>query len=92
MRSCFAAPYEKATGNTAHVLIGGPPQWLSQIEANPAKPPIDVLATIPDLAIAAGRKGLMEPFSDARLSNLKVIPKPFIDGALARGSDSGWLA
>jgi putative spermidine/putrescine transport system substrate-binding protein len=86
VRSCFVAPYEKVTGNTAHVLIGSPSQWLSQIEANPAKPPIDVLVTIPDLAIAAARKGLMEPFSDARLSNLKDIPKPFIDGVEGFGA------
>jgi putative spermidine/putrescine transport system substrate-binding protein len=80
VRSCFVAPYEKATGKTARVLIGGPPQWLSQIEANPAKPPIDVMVTIPDLAIAAGHKGLMERFTVERLPNLKDTPQQFIDG------------
>lgn len=86
VRSCFVAPYQQSTGNTAQVLIGSPPQWLSQIEANPAKPPIDVLVTIPDLAIAAGRKGLMEKFDEGRLSNLKDIPKPFIDGVEGFGA------
>ena len=86
VRTCFVAPYEKATGNKANVLIGSPPQWLSQIEANPAKPPIDVLVTIPDLAIAAGRKGLMDSFTDARLTNLKDIPKPFVDGVEGYGA------
>jgi putative spermidine/putrescine transport system substrate-binding protein len=86
VRSCFVAPYQQATGNTANVQIGSPPQWLSQIEANPAKPPIDVLVTIPDLAIAAGRKGLMERFDDAHLSNLKDIPRPFVDGVEGFGA------
>lgn len=86
VRSCFVAPYEKLSGNKAHVLIGGPPQWLAQIEASPAHPPIDVLVTIPDLAIAAGRKGLMDKFTDAKLSNLKHIPKPFIDGVEGYGA------
>jgi putative spermidine/putrescine transport system substrate-binding protein len=86
VRSCFVAPYEKTTGNKASVEIGSPPQWLSQIEASPSKPPIDVLVTIPDLAIAAGRKGLMDKFTGDKLANLKDIPKPFIDGV------EGWGA
>ena len=86
VRSCFVAPYQAATGNTAQVLIGSPSQWLSQIEASPARPPIDVLVTIPDLAIEAGRHGLMAPFTSDRLANLKDIPQPFIDGVNGFGA------
>lgn len=79
VRSCFAQPYEKQTGNTARVLIGSPPQWLAQIEANPANPPIDAMVTIPDLAIAAVKKGLMDRFTAEKTPNLVHTPKQFID-------------
>jgi putative spermidine/putrescine transport system substrate-binding protein len=79
VRSCFAEPYQKKTGNTARVLIGSPPQWLAQIEANPSKPPIDAMVTIPDLAIAAVKKGLMDRFTPEKTPNLVHTPKQFID-------------
>jgi putative spermidine/putrescine transport system substrate-binding protein len=79
VRTCFAEPYEKTTGNKANVLIGSPPQWLAQIEANPAKPPIDALVTIPDLAIAAVKKGLMDKFTLAKTPNLADTPSQFVD-------------
>jgi putative spermidine/putrescine transport system substrate-binding protein len=79
VRTCFAQPYEKATGNTARVLIGSPPQWLAQIEANPARPPIDAMVTIPDLAIAAIKKGLMDKFTVEKTPNLVHTPAQFVD-------------
>lgn len=79
VRTCFAQPYEQKTGNRAQVLIGSPPQWLAQIEANPAKPPIDAMVTIPDLAIAAVKKGLMDKFTVATTPNLVHTPAQFID-------------
>ncbi|MCQ4160321.1 extracellular solute-binding protein [Roseomonas sp. GC11] len=78
VRTCFAQPYEKATGNRAQVLIGSPTQWLAQIEANPARPPIDALVTIPDLAIAAVQKGLVERFTVEKTPNLVHTPEEFI--------------
>ena len=79
VRTCFAQPYEKATGNTARVLIGSPPQWLAQIEANPANPPIDAMVTIPDLAITAVKQGLMDRFTTEKTPNLVHTPAQFID-------------
>ncbi|MBO1074580.1 extracellular solute-binding protein [Roseomonas marmotae] len=79
VRSCFAEPYEKQTGNTARVLIGSPPQWLAQIEANPARPPIDAMVTIPDLAIAAVKNGLMDRFTAEKTPNIVHTPRQFID-------------
>lgn len=79
VRTCFVKPYEQATGNTARVLIGSPPQWLAQVEANPANPPIDAMVTIPDLAIAAIRKGLMDRFTPERTPNMVHTPAQFIE-------------
>jgi len=79
VRTCFVQPYEKATGNTARVLIGSPPQWLAQVEANPAKPPIDAMVTIPDLAVAAVKSGLMDKFTPEKTPNIVHTPAQFVD-------------
>jgi putative spermidine/putrescine transport system substrate-binding protein len=86
VRSCFVAPFEQKTGAKANVLIGSPPQWLSQIEANPDHPPIDVLVTIPDLALNAAQEGLMDPFTPEKLKNLPDIPPQFVSGVAGMGA------
>ena len=48
VRSCFVAPFEAKTKAKANVSLGGPPQWLAQVEADPKKPPVDVLIMTPD--------------------------------------------
>lgn len=57
---CFAKEYERQTGDKANVLIGSPIQWISQIEASPEDPPIDVLVTTEFTTLIAGDKGLIE--------------------------------
>ena len=54
---CYAKEFEKRTGHKANVLIGSPAQWMSQIEANPEKPPISVLVSTESTTLAAGQKG-----------------------------------
>lgn len=77
IRGIFVADFTKRTGANAEVQIGGPPQWMSQIEANLDDPPIDVLVNTIDLALVAGRTGLVEKIDPAKLSNLADIPKRF---------------
>ncbi|NRG17230.1 extracellular solute-binding protein [Rhizobiales bacterium] len=79
MREVMVADYEKRTGNEASVLIGGPQQWMAQIESNRENPPIDVLMNTIDLALIAGRTGLAEPLTVDKVSNLADVPQPFID-------------
>ena len=85
IRDVMVTDYEKRTGNKANVQIGGPQQWMAQIESNRAKPPIDILMNSVDLAIVAGRNGLVEPVSVEKIPNLKDVPQRFIDVAEGNG-------
>ncbi|WP_046863829.1 extracellular solute-binding protein [Microvirga massiliensis] len=86
VRKAFVAPFEQKTGAKANVLLGSPPQWLSQIEANPQNPPIDVVITTPDLAISAAKTDLMDTFTVERLPNLADIPREFTDALSSKGT------
>ncbi|MFC7066769.1 hypothetical protein [Brucella rhizosphaerae] len=79
VRKCFVAPFEARTGAKANVSLGGPPQWLAQVEASPAKPPVDVLIMTPDLALTAARSGLVDDFTVEKLPNLAKIPQQLTD-------------
>ena len=51
-------------------------QWMAQIEANRAKPPIDILVNVPDLALVAGRSGLVvKGFGAARTQSRGRAPQ-----------------
>lgn len=86
VRTCFVAPFEAKTGAKANVALGGPAQWLSQVEASPANPPIDVLIMTPDLALTAAKQDLVEDFTVERLPNLAHIPQVFTDSVLGKGT------
>jgi putative spermidine/putrescine transport system substrate-binding protein len=62
------------------------PQWLSQLQANPFRPPIDVLITVPDLALSAIEAGLTEKISAEKVPNLGQIPQPLTDALNGLGT------
>jgi putative spermidine/putrescine transport system substrate-binding protein len=86
IRDCFVAPFEAKTGATATVSLGGPAQWLAQVEANPETPPLDVLIMTPDLAVIAAEGDLMDDFTVDKLPNLANIPQEFTDACLGKGT------
>lgn len=86
IREVMVPDFTKRTGHRANVLIGGPQQWMAQIEANRAKPPIDVLMNTVDLALIAGRTGLVEPLTKDKVPNLVDIPPRFLEVAEGKGS------
>ncbi len=86
VRKCFVAPFEAKTGAKANVSLGGPPQWLAQVEASPAKPPVDVLIMTPDLALTAARSGLVDDFTVEKLPNLAKIPQQLTDSVEGKGT------
>ncbi|WEX08902.1 substrate-binding domain-containing protein [Chelativorans sp. AA-79] len=86
VRDCFVAPFQEKTGATATIALGGPPQWLAQVEANPERPPLDVLIMTPDLALTAAKAGLMDDFTVEKLPNLADIPQVFTDSVLGKGT------
>jgi putative spermidine/putrescine transport system substrate-binding protein len=77
VREVFVADFTARTGVAADVLLGNPNQWISQVDANQAHPPIDVIVSTPDLVSEAGRKGLLEAISPEKVSNLKDVPEQF---------------
>lgn len=78
-RKCYVEPHTARTGQSVEVIIGGPPQWVSQIAANPAKPPIDVLVNLMDMASVATKQGLVEPLDKALVPNLTKVPESFVE-------------
>lgn len=76
-RQCYAEPHTARTGQTVEVIIGGPPQWISQIAANPQDPPIDVLVNLMDTAGSAARDGLVEKLDPARIPTLAKVSERF---------------
>lgn len=77
--NCFAAEYEKRTGHKANVMIGSPAQWMSQIEANPDNPPIDVIVSTQSQTVAAGEGGLISRAGPNEIPNLADVDPLFID-------------
>ena len=77
VRDTFVADFTKRTGVKARIQLGNPNEWISQVEANPANPPIDVIVASVDLALEAGRKGMVEKISVDKVSNLADVPEFF---------------
>jgi len=79
-REIYAPVFKsRNAGWDVDVQLGGPPQWLSQIEANASAPPIHVSLMPVELALAGGAKGLFEKISVDKVPNLADVPKPFVD-------------
>lgn len=79
IRECFVADFAKRTGVQADVQLGNPNQWMSQVEASPDNPPLHVLVATPELAIEAGRKGLVDKIDGKKLKNLADVSPRFVD-------------
>lgn len=86
MREIMIPEFERRTGDRANAQVGGPQQWLAQIEASRSKPPIDVIMNVPDLALIAIEKGLVEPMPVEKVPNLSDLPKQFTDWARGHGA------
>lgn len=72
-RSCFVSLFEKQTGKKVDVILGSPMQWINQIAANPAKPPIDVMVGLVDSGEIARQKGLVDPVTPKEVPNLSLL-------------------
>jgi putative spermidine/putrescine transport system substrate-binding protein len=81
IREVIVPDFEKATGAKAQILGGQPEQWMAQVQANPAHPPIDVMMCNFDLALIAQRAGLIEKLTPQKIPNLADIPQQLLDMA-----------
>jgi putative spermidine/putrescine transport system substrate-binding protein len=77
IRECYVAEFEKRTGKTVEVVLGGPVQWMNQVAANPANPPIHVLMNGIDNSFEAIDKGLVDKIDESRVPSLKDVPEQF---------------
>lgn len=79
MRETFVADFTRRTGIEVDLVLGTALQWVSQVEASPQKPPLDVLLGSVNLVIEGGRKGLFEKPSAENLKKFNEIPPFFVD-------------
>lgn len=85
-RDCYVKEFEAKTGKTVDVVIGNPIQLMNQVEANKAKPPIDVIVNSIDGAYDAIKRGLVDPFDADKLPNLKDINPDFVKAGRGYGT------
>jgi putative spermidine/putrescine transport system substrate-binding protein len=86
VRKCFVEPFEAKTKAKANVALGGPPQWLAQVQASPNDPPIDVLVMTQDLALSAAKADLVDEFTVDKIPNLAKIPQQLTDTVNGKGT------
>ncbi|MBY5538264.1 extracellular solute-binding protein [Rhizobium leguminosarum] len=72
LRACVVEPFEKETGKSVEVVLGSPVQWLNQIAANPAQPPVDIVFVPTEQAYEMIDKNLADPFTS---ETVKVLPE-----------------
>lgn len=92
VREIYGPHFSQKTGVGIDVVLGGPPQWLAQIEANRRNPPIHVTLMSVELAIEGGRKGLFEKPTVEKVPNLKDVPQQFVDVLEGYGACSNYGA
>lgn len=94
IREHFIPHFKKKTGAEVRVVLGAPPAWTAQIEAQPGTPPLDAIDNSELLAISLMDKGMVVKLTPDKVPNLVDTPdlfrKPFDDfGASYQYSTSG---
>jgi putative spermidine/putrescine transport system substrate-binding protein len=94
IREHFIPVFKRKTGADVRIVLGAPPQWVSQIEAQPKKPPLDAIDNSESLAISLIDKGMVLKLTPEKVPNLVDIPEicrlPFDNyGASYQYSTSG---
>jgi putative spermidine/putrescine transport system substrate-binding protein len=70
-RKCFVQPFEQATGKSVAVVLGNPNQWINQVAAGRAKPPLDVIVGSIENIKQAQAKDLVDPVGPDNVPNVK---------------------
>lgn len=77
IREDFIPNFEKRTGAKVNVVLGGPTQWMSQIESQPSKPPIDAIDNSETLAFRLMDSGMAVKLTTSTVPNLADTPDLF---------------
>lgn len=78
LRRCVVEPFEKQTGKTVSVVLGTPAQWLNQVAASPAHPPLDVIYNPADTAFEAINRHLLVQFTREAVPNAFDLQPKFM--------------
>jgi putative spermidine/putrescine transport system substrate-binding protein len=73
----FATCFEKKTGVKVDILTGESADWLNRIRATRNKPSIDIITLAEADSFRAGREGLFDKITTAKVPNFKDIPDQF---------------
>lgn len=77
MRKTFVAYFEKKTGMKADIHLGNPSLWVSQVQASPDKPPVDVVLSDGTVLLSAAPSGAFEKVSVKKIPNMADVPAFF---------------
>lgn len=77
LRKCVVEPFEKKTGKKVDIVLGTVVQWLNQIQANPSKPPIDIVYNTSDGSFDAINRGLVDRFTLDKVPNVADLTPDF---------------
>lgn len=78
MHVAFADKFVEKTGIQVDFILGNQLQWLSQIEASPKSPPIDVALVGASILADTADKGMFEEPTVEKLPNLKNVDPTFV--------------
>jgi putative spermidine/putrescine transport system substrate-binding protein len=96
IRKDFIPLFEKRTGAKVDIVLGGPSQWMSQIESQPSKPPLDAIDNSETLAFRLIDNKMAVQLTPQTVPNLVDTPdlfrKPWDDyGAMYMYSAAGFF-
>ena len=96
IRDHFVPLFEKRTGAKVDIVLGGPSQWMSQIESQPGKPPLDAIDNSETLAFRLMDNNMAVKLTTDKVPNLADTPdlfrKPWNDfGAMYMYSAAGFF-
>lgn len=96
IRNHFIPLFKRRTGVDVKVVLGGPAQWMAQLESQPKSPPIDAIDNSETLAFSLIDKGLAVKLTSDKVPNLIDTPdlfrKPWDDyGAMYMYAASGFV-
>src|SRR5262249_26769061 len=78
-------PFEKRTGKKVEVTLGAPVQWLNQVAASSARPPLDVVFNPTETALEAISRGLVDRFTTNKVPNMSQLEPKFVEAGLGHG-------
>jgi len=77
IRRDFIPLFKKRTGADVDIVLGGPSQWMSQIESQPGKPPLDTIDNSETLAYQLMAQDMAVKLTEDKVPNLADIPPIF---------------